>query len=1289
MTVEELKVIITAEIGELKKAVKEAKGEVSSLDRSIKVQTKSISKSFTRTAKSITRSFTSMAKTIIKVVSLTALGRLGAQAIEVASNLEEVQNVVDVSFGKMADDVNWFAKNAMTSFGLSELAVKKTASTFMAMSNGMGIAQQAGKLMSTQLTALTGDMASFYNTTEEMASIALASVFTGETETLKKFGIVLTEANLNAYALSKGIKTSYQNMSQAQKVALRYNYVMQATANAQGDFARTSISWANQIRVLKLRWQEFMVVVGTILKNVFVPMVRTLNTILQQLILIANAIAETFGGNKLQLSNGMDDFAGSVDDATQNLEDATDQANKLKKTVFGFDELNILKDDSNSDNNNNNLGGIDFPLDAPYDLESLKQESQIIKSFEDITNAINKFFDNLNEKFKKAREILGNLGTKLADYINRLFDGIDWAKVGQTIGNGLNAIINFFKNFYQTLKGYDIGKSIAFMLNGILYTVDWAGLKDAIVAKINFVIDAFNGFVTFFDWQKLAKVISYEVYNIANEIKWSDLGQALAKGFNGAIEIVYQLIDTKAIKRAVDGILEAIKQFLSNVDWKKLGQTIHDGIIQIFESLKDSNVASTVTKALRDFFEGLNIIDLWVESVKTKAHLFSDAVAGLFGKDHAGPILIAINTLFAFIGATIGKAFVGLFNLVKNNLDKITMLFLLFKKQIANIIQNAFANFAVKKVGKKLGITVKEINKHFKVLADTVKMGIKGVSAVATWDGEVIGNVEESWLAFFADSIKALIGSIKTLFVTAEGGLTAFGWISGVIGTVGGLASAFFGLRDSIKEGVDVASTLKTVLGGTAAGAGIGLMVGGPAGAAVGAGIGLAVSSLATDTVAIVQNFDTIKEAASNTWNTIKEKASDTWSNVKESASDMWQSLTNSTVVQSISSTWEEIKQSASTTWESIKKNVSDSWEGIKEAFAPAGEWFKQLWGSFSTTAQEVFYNIGVFGKGCVEIVKAGFGELKEWFNSSVWEPIKEGASNLWNDITTSVTNTFAQLKEGISEIWNELVTFITTSWEELKTSFSESLTTITDFLTENVIEPFKELFTPVYEWFKENVIDKVVEGIKIGFESAIELAGACWQGIQNVFSAVGEWFSAKFTEAVEAVKNAFSSLGDSISQLPDIIKQAFIDIANTIISCINNAISNAIDKINSLISMLQSIEVFGITPFSGMTQLTAPQIPKLANGGVLTSPTTVTVGEYAGASNNPEIVSPKSLMLETMREANLDLINAVFSMGTKISKAVEDKDLDVYMDTTKVTRKISREQEYQNKNKGSSLVLV
>ena len=143
-----------------------------------------------------------MAKGIIASVSLIALVKLGKEALEYASNIEEVQNVVDVSFGNMANEINEFAKTSAASFGLSELAAKKTASTFMAMSNGMGIARDAGKLMSMQLTALSGDMASFYNVSQDVANTALNSIFTGETESLKKFGIVLTEANLKEYALS-------------------------------------------------------------------------------------------------------------------------------------------------------------------------------------------------------------------------------------------------------------------------------------------------------------------------------------------------------------------------------------------------------------------------------------------------------------------------------------------------------------------------------------------------------------------------------------------------------------------------------------------------------------------------------------------------------------------------------------------------------------------------------------------------------------------------------------------------------------------------------------------------------------------------------------------------------------------------------------------------------------------------------------------------------------------------------------------------------------------------------
>ena len=191
-----------------------------------------------------------------------------------ASDLEEVQNVVDVSFGSMADEVEAFANTAVRSYGMSALTAKRMASTFMAMSNGMDIAQEAGKNMSLQLTALAGDMASFYNVGQDIAQTALNSIFTGETESLKKFGIVLTETNLEAFALSQGIKKSYQAMSQAEKVALRYNYVLNATKNAQGDFARTSGSWANQIRILKEQWTQFLGILGSGLIKILTPMVK-------------------------------------------------------------------------------------------------------------------------------------------------------------------------------------------------------------------------------------------------------------------------------------------------------------------------------------------------------------------------------------------------------------------------------------------------------------------------------------------------------------------------------------------------------------------------------------------------------------------------------------------------------------------------------------------------------------------------------------------------------------------------------------------------------------------------------------------------------------------------------------------------------------------------------------------------------------------------------------------------------------------------------------------------------
>ncbi len=356
------------------------------------------------------------------------LGLLSKQAINMASDLEEVQNVVDVSFGSMADQVEAFANTAVRSYGMSALTAKRMASTFMAMSNGMDIAQEAGKNMSLQLTALAGDMASFYNVGQDIAQTALNSIFTGETESLKKFGIVLTETNLEAFALSQGIKKSYQAMSQAEKVALRYNYVLNATKNAQGDFARTSGSWANQIRLLKEQWSQFLGILGSGLIKILTPMVKALNQMLASLISIGNAITKVFGGKTTNnMSTTIKDSAIQAGDLDTGLDDANESAKKLSRTIAGFDELNVLnpKEESNSSDSGNTGSDIgagniaDFKIDETQTEGVKTRLEQFVKDCQEILNKWQSTIPKLEINFdtEKAINSLQNIGKNLLDTI--------------------------------------------------------------------------------------------------------------------------------------------------------------------------------------------------------------------------------------------------------------------------------------------------------------------------------------------------------------------------------------------------------------------------------------------------------------------------------------------------------------------------------------------------------------------------------------------------------------------------------------------------------------------------------------------------------------------------------------------------------------------------------------------------------------------------------------------------------------------------------------------------------
>lgn len=212
--------------------------------------------------KSVSSTAAKIAKAIGSAFVIKQVIAFGKAAIGVASDLNEVQNVVDTTFGDGSVKIDEWAKNAAEAFGESELQAKQFTSTLGAMFKSMGVGQADMEEMSMSLAGLAGDMASFYNLDPTEAFEKLRSGISGETEPLKQLGINMSVVNLEAFAMSEGITKSYQEMTQAEQATLRYQYIMSATADAQGDFSNTSDSLANQQRILQLEIQTLAAEIG-------------------------------------------------------------------------------------------------------------------------------------------------------------------------------------------------------------------------------------------------------------------------------------------------------------------------------------------------------------------------------------------------------------------------------------------------------------------------------------------------------------------------------------------------------------------------------------------------------------------------------------------------------------------------------------------------------------------------------------------------------------------------------------------------------------------------------------------------------------------------------------------------------------------------------------------------------------------------------------------------------------------------------------------------------------------
>ena len=572
--------------------------------------------------------------TIAATFAVGSLIKFGKEAIDLGSDLQEVQNVVDVTFSSMNEQVNEFAKNAAETAGLSETMAKRYTGTFGAMAKAFGFAESEAFNMSTSLTQLAGDVASFYNLTQDEAYTKLKSVFTGETETLKDLGVVMTQNALDSYAMAQGYGKTTKQMTEQEKVALRYSFVLDQLSAAQGDFVRTSDSWANQTRILSLNFDSFKANIGQALINVFTPFLKVINQIVARMAQLSQyfvAFSELIFGKSISGGGGSPGEAvAEVADGFNDVTEATKEATKAqKKYMSGLDEIRTFNDEGGVGSVVGGFSsGIDFDTTGKQDVQDVSnmvdelnaKYPQIINALqntvETIKGIINKF---LTGDFKGAGKDISGLISGFNNLLSNAIDNVDWDNVGEKIGDFLAGIdwLDVIKSGF-TLK-FNIWKAIAEVWFG---TFKAAPIETAVITALAFLNFTSAGQLLA---GKLATAISTAIVGTSfvqtiigawaslgglGGILFTDLAVIIGAGSFAEIALVFATGLAGALVAAIGGF--ALGEQISAAIWPENEEYIKMGWDEqwraIFESFKDGSFVGAfdlMGKDLKKWFSNL------------------------------------------------------------------------------------------------------------------------------------------------------------------------------------------------------------------------------------------------------------------------------------------------------------------------------------------------------------------------------------------------------------------------------------------------------------------------------------------------------------------------------------------------------------------------------------------------------------------------------------------------------------------------------------------------------------
>lgn len=751
-------------------------------------------------------------KTAIGFKAIQGLVDFGRSAVDLGSQITEVENVVDVAFGSMSDKAYQFASTAKEQFGLSELAAKQYSGTMMAMMKSSGVAQDAASKMSISLAGLAGDIASFYNIDTDTAFQKIRSGISGEIEPLRQLGINLSVANMEAYALSRGITTSYNAMSQAEKVALRYNYLMSVTGDVQGDFARTSGTWANQVRLLTLNFQSLSAVIGQGLIAGILPAIQALNALMSKLMQAANVFRNfmyVLMGKKLKGSQGgVSDIVSNLggietagDDASSGLDDATSSAKKLKKalSVLPFDQLNQLADNSdNSGTASKSLGsglgdladsfaGIQDSMDEVLTVDETpinKWAAKIRKAFlaKDWKGVGTTIADMLNLGMKKVYNVISwnNVGPKITEFVNAfttafnsMVSGIDFDLMGRLLGAGINTAVNTL-NLLLGDGGIDfseIGAKLSQLLKGAIKEIDWTGLGNLIGNSFMASWKMLSGFVKDMSkkdgagitgWGKLGTAIGKALNGAIKKIDMNTIADALSGLLNGAFESLKSFTETFNWDDLATKIRDGIAKFIKETNWEENGQALGDFISHLCTALKDS----LTTDTFYEFGQGVGTFlgELpWGEILSTAADLLltglTSALNGLFdGLEEKHPIA-------GHIAEWLTKAFIAV------KIANIT--------GIGTLVGSLVGHIAGKIAEKKNAEMIAE------KLADVLGDGTSGAKEAIKDLGDAAGS-SSSKFGSLAKALGPLVGEAGLIVAVGAAATVATSQLAGLVETMQG-----------------------------------------------------------------------------------------------------------------------------------------------------------------------------------------------------------------------------------------------------------------------------------------------------------------------------------------------------------------------------------------------------------------------------------------------------------------------------------------------------------------------